>query len=102
MIKKIDNTLSGITKKKIKGHVSEYYHVVKTKLIAIDGIKQSSSDLISSQIKSYYLKTSQIHEDQQSIYEEMVKWLNKKTNSISYDASSIIISFFIQNCEVFK
>jgi len=99
---KVDDTLSVLTKRKIKGHVSEYYNVVKSKLIAVDAIKQSSSELISSQIKSYYIKMSQIHDDQQSIYEEMVTWLNKKTNSVSYDASSIIVSFFIQNCEVFK
>lgn len=99
---KVNDTLSILTKRKIKGHVSEYYNVVKIKLIAVDAIKQSSSELISSQVKAYYLKMSQIHEDQQSIYEEMVNWLYKKTNSISYDASSIIISFFVQNCEVFK
>lgn len=99
---KVDNTLSVLTKRKIKGHVSEYYNVVKSKLIAVDAIKQSSSELISSQIKSYYIKMSQIHDDQQSIYEEIVNWLYKKTNSISYDAASIIVSFFIQNCEVFK
>lgn len=99
---KINNTLSPLTKRKIKGQVSEYYHIVKSKLIAVDAIKQSSSELISSQIKSYYIKMSLIHDDQQSIYEEIVNWLNHKTNSISYDASSIIVSFFIQNCEVFK
>lgn len=97
---KTDDTISPLTKRKIKGDVTQYFSIVKQKLKEVDSLKQSASDIISSQVKTYYLKMKSIHSDQQSIYEEMIRWLHKKTNSKSYDASSIVVSFFIQNCEV--
>ena len=98
---KTNDTLKPITKRKIKKDVAQYFNFVKDKLKAVDSLTQTSSELIAQQIKTYYLKTSLINKNQEEVYYSLVQWLYKKTNSKSIEASAIIISFFIQNCEVF-
>jgi DNA repair ATPase RecN len=103
--KEIDNktnvTLKPLTKRKIKNDV-EYFKFIQSKLKAVDSIKPTSSDLIAQQIKSYYIKMEGIFSTQEEIYYEMVKWINQKSNSSSEQASGVVISFFVQNCEIFK
>ncbi|MEI3527074.1 MAG: ABC-three component system protein [Bacilli bacterium] len=40
-------------------------------------------------------------DDQNIIFNKMVEWLKFKTQEITNDACEIVISYFIQNCEVF-
>jgi hypothetical protein len=39
--------------------------------------------------------------DQQTIFENIVAWLNAKTHPEIPDATEILASFYVQNCEVF-
>ena len=98
---KTNSSLTPVTKRKIKTDVSQYFNFIKDKLKEVDALQQTSSELIAQQIKTYYLKTALINSNQEEIYHSLVLWLFKKTNSRSIEASNIIISFFIQNCEVF-
>lgn len=99
--RKADGTLKPLTKRKIKRDV-EYFKFIQEKLKAIDSIEPTRSELIAQQIKSYYIKLEGIYATQEEIYYEMAKWLSKKTKSSNEQASSIVISFFVQNCEVFR
>jgi hypothetical protein len=99
---KTNHTLKPITKRKIKNDVAQYFNFIKEKLKEVDALQQTSSELIAQQVKTYYLKTSLINLNQEAVYYALVQWLFKKTNSRSIEASGIIISFFIQNCEVFQ
>lgn len=98
---KTDDSIGNLTKKKIKANVEEYYQTIKTKFIEIDGLKPKTTELLSTQIKGYYIKMSQIHTKQNDIFEAIVEWLFKKTNESSREACEIIISYFIQSCEIF-
>jgi hypothetical protein len=60
------------------------------------------SQVISLQIKVYYLKQKQMEFDQQAIFDNIVKWICMKTNPRSSDAAEILASFFVQNCEIFE
>lgn len=98
---KTNDSITKLTKRKIKSNVEEYYQNIKAKFKEIDGVKPLTTEVLSSQIKTFYLKTSQIHENQNDVFNAMVDWLYNKTNRTSKEACEIIISYFIQNCEVF-
>jgi hypothetical protein len=60
-----------------------------------------TTEIISSQIKTHYLLLKQQGGNQKEIFEAMVSWLQKQTKQDNREASEIIISYFIQNCEIF-
>lgn len=98
---KTDETLSGLTKRKIINDVTDYYIYIKEQFKLLDKQEQNSFELIATQVKVFYLKLRKTESSQQTIYEQLIEWLFKKTENSSKEACSIIISFFIQNCEVF-
>jgi len=98
---KLDSTISRPTKVKIKGNVREYYIFISKKFSELDNVSSDFSEIISLQIKTYYLKQKSIGLDQQAIFENIVSWIYAKTKPKTNDAAEIMASFFIQNCEVF-
>lgn len=98
---KLDSTISRPTKTKIKSNVREYFVFIKRKFSELDKAELDFSDIISLQIKTYYLKQKQMGLDQQAIFENIVAWIHAKTQPRTTDAAEILASFFIQNCEVF-
>ena len=52
-------------------------------------------------IKSCYEKMKAITNNKEYIFNEIVNWIMKHTGSKSQVACEIVVSFFIQNCEVF-
>ena len=61
-----------------------------------------SAYLISTQIKSFYLKQKILESSQQKIFNNIVDWIHNKTHPETNDAAEIIASFFVQNCEIFE
>ena len=98
---KLDSTISRPTKLKIKGNVREYYIFIRKKFSELDSVNSDFSEIISLQIKTYYLKQKNMGIDQQAIFENIVAWIYAKTKPKTNDAAEIMASFFIQNCEVF-
>lgn len=98
---KLDDTISRPTKRKIKSNVSEYYIFIRRKFAALDHAKGDLSEIISLQIKSYYLKQINSGFGQQAIFDNIVAWINAKTKPKTNDVAEILTSFFVQNCEVF-
>lgn len=98
---KLNSTLTRPTHRKIKSQVRDYYLFIKEKFSVLDQSEAELSETISLQVKAYYLKQKRLGLDQQDIYENIVAWINAKTKPKTADASEIIASFFIQNCEVF-
>ena len=58
-------------------------------------------NVFSMQIKLCYLKECTHGRSQQEVYNAIVEWLKNMTNG-SRDACDVIVSFFVQNCEVFN
>lgn len=91
--------------RKIKGNVVDYYQLIKDSFLSLEENEKYLGifEIIATQIKSFYLKTKQEINDKEKIFELLVDWLYKKTDSeFSKITCEIMISFFIQNCEVFK
>lgn len=95
-----ESTLS--LRKDIKANVKDYYSVIKSKLAEIEKLKISQSEKISLEFKLYYLELKDKTDlSQEDVFEEMINWLKKKTKK-SRNSCKIVVSFFIQNCEVFE
>ncbi|MCB4782746.1 MAG: HNH endonuclease [Sulfurovum sp.] len=97
---KANDTLTPLTLRDIKNDVSDFFHIIKHEFQNIDAINSGKAEEIATQIKSFYLKAKSKDNNQEKIFKYLTTWLHSKTN-ISEKASSIVISFFIQDCEVF-
>ena len=100
--RKLNESISKPTKRKIRNNVADYYISIKSKFASIDRENPDSANLISTQIKSYYLKQNRLGLSQQEIFANIVDWIHTKTHPETNDAAEIIASFFVQNCEIFE
>ena len=98
---KIENS-HALLKKKVKYDVAEYYLYIRKLFSEMEKENTGIFDLIAGQIRAFYLNISMYLKDQEEIYEYISKWLYERLNIGSIEACRIVVSFFIQNCEVFK
>lgn len=98
---KLNDTITIPTRRKIQDNVNNYYHFIKDRLSELDRVDSGKSEVIRSQVKSFYAKQAQIETDQQIIFENIVDWVSKCTRPRSIEAAEIVTSFFVQSCEVF-
>lgn len=87
---------------KIVSDVTQYHSYIKQKLQQLDEVKSGCSELIADEIKLCFKKEkfSQLFLSQEEIYDAIVEWLISKTNGKRI-ACEIVVSFFVQECEVF-
>jgi tRNA pseudouridine-54 N-methylase len=98
---KLNATITNLTKRKVKNNVRDYYLFVKGSLSSLDQKYQDLSEVISYQVKTYYLKQKGMGITQQEIFENVVAWLNVKTKPETPESTEILASFYVQNCEIF-
>ena len=98
---KLNSTITPIIKRKIHTNVQYYFPFIKQKLANIERLQPTNAELISTQIKAYYLTQKLAHTSQEVIYRNITTWIMHKTNQTSAEASEIVTAFFIQNCEIF-
>lgn len=101
---KIDDKIqknNKILNHKIKEDVSYYYLFIKKCFAEIDKTDMTF-EIIAGQIKSFYKKISSITSDQNKIYDSIANWIFDKYKVGNIEAYKIIVSFFVQNCEVFE
>lgn len=99
--KKTDDSITVLTKRKIHQNVQDYFYKINTKFKELDYLEPMTTEIISSQIKTHYLLLQKQSNNQKEIFNAMVTWLQKQTKQNNQEASEIIISYFIQNCEIF-
>lgn len=84
--------------------VLRYYPFVEKQFSLYDGTQKKSFNTIRGEVSVCYEKLEQEQVDQSEIRELLIDWLLEK-NGLGPEhrvAASILISFFIQNCAVFK
>ena len=79
----------------------QYFNFVKQELQELDSAKGGKFDLIASQVRQHFLRVSQTDLFQEHVFDQIVEWLQNKTNG-DRSACEIVASFFVQNCEVFN
>lgn len=99
---KANKTLTRLTKRKIKSDVAEYYLFIKDQFAELDKTNADTFETIATQVKAFYMVLKKAGHTQEDIYQNLSEWLSKKTESSSIEACKIVISFFVQNCEVFS
>lgn len=88
---------------RVKDDVASYYLLIRNLFADLDKSNDNATfDTIAIQIKSFYTKVKTITNDQEQIYNHIATWLYDKNKVGSIEAYKIIVSFFVQNCEVFS
>lgn len=99
---KLNDEFDKILKKQIKNNVSQYYNYIKMEFLHIEKVTPGKFDLIAGQIKSFYLNAKLECDNQVSIFNKVAEWLQIRIGNCSLEACKVVVSFFIQNCEVFE
>lgn len=99
---KANSSLPNILKKQIKNDIRDYFLFIQEIFSKIDKENASKFDTLAMQVKGFYHKCMQTTQNQEQIYMSLVTWINKKTGYHSQKACEILVSFFIQDCEVFS
>ena len=60
----------------------------------------TKSQLIYSQVRTFYLKQKSLGLPKQEIYQNVVMWFQNATKTDMIEAPEVIAAFFVQNCEV--
>ena len=82
-------------------YVTNYYPYIRELFKNQEGINGFRLDTLSLQIKSCFTKLNAITEDKAAIFNQLVDWVAIKTCTNSKEACQAVVSFFVQNCEVF-
>ena len=68
----------------------------------MDGKNGFHMQILSGQIKSCFVKMNDVTSDKSKIFDYIVNWVKTKTSTHSKEACEIVVSYFVQNCEVFN
>lgn len=88
-------------KNRIGMYVTNYYPYIRDCFKELEGINGFRLTALSLQIKSCFIKLEGISDNKTDIFNQLVDWVMAKTLSTSRDACEAVVSFFVQNCEVF-
>nr|WP_282557224.1 ABC-three component system protein [Providencia heimbachae] len=99
---KIDNSISLPNEIKISEYAKMYYSPIKDSFKILELENKASTDFIFQQVKCYYLALKIENLTQDEIFLNMCNWFMTKTEITELAKAEILVSFFIQNCEVFS
>lgn len=97
---KIEDEYS-LLRRKIQYNVCSYFNFIKENLKNVSDEKNKKFEVIACEVRMAYLKAAQTTENKIVIFNCLVEWLNSKIPEATRDSCEIIISFFVQDCEVF-
>lgn len=99
---KLEKDFSPITKRHIISDVTDFYPFIRGLFMETERNTPGKFDLIATNVHAFYLQLKISLNKQETIYDEMAKWIQSKTPNSSLDACKVVVAFFIQNCEVFE
>ena len=97
---KCKSALPELIIRKIKRNVTDYYPYVKREFRVLEQEYPTKSQLIYSQVRTFYLKQKSLGLAKQQIYQNVVMWFQNATKTDMIEAPEVIAAFFVQNCEV--
>ncbi len=97
---KIDKTTERPLFKKVQNNVMDYFSEMKDLFVE----EQESKDLIYEQVrkKIKYQYKHTAGKTQHEVFDKLVTWLMAEVQSNDREACEAVISYFVQNCEVFS
>lgn len=97
-----DSSINNILKRNIKTNVTYYYTLIEDLLKQANSREIDSAEEISMRVKLYYIELKRKGINQKESFNFLVDWLHQMTGSKCRTTSEIIISYFVQHCEVFE
>jgi uncharacterized protein YbaR (Trm112 family) len=97
---KCKSALPELIIRKIKRNVTDYYPHVQREFRALEQEYPAKSQLIYSQVRTFYLKQKSLGLPKTTIYQNVVTWFRNVTRTEMIEAPEVIAAFFVQNCEV--
>lgn len=94
----------GILIHRISDDVVRYYKFIEEQFRMADSYQSNTFERIAGEVRLAYEKLEGNGITQEKIYDELVEWMMRtiKFEDRYRSPVSIIISFFVQNCEVFR
>ena len=90
-----------LLKNRVSMYVTSYYPYIRDCFKELEGSNGFRLNALSLQIKSCFTKMEGISDNKSTIFDQLVSWIMSKTLSTSREACEAVVSFFVQNCEVF-
>jgi len=99
---KTDETFGPLNEMKVNQLVMNFYPHIKESLKQLELESKASSVFICSQVKSYYAALLMSEFNQSEIFERMCEWFTVNTGISERTKAEVLVSYFIQNCEIFS
>lgn len=87
---------------KIKAQVAYFYTEIKKLFQQLDQRAPNTSEIIFSEVRTYYLTLKRENLSQSQIYDHLISWIKTNTKETNSIAVEVLVCFFIQNCEVYS
>lgn len=91
-----------LLKNKVKHYIDNYYYFIKKEFQNLDETPGFSFEALTFQVRAAFVKFEKEGASKLQIFDCLVDWIYNKTTSSNKIACEAIISFFVQNCEVFR
>lgn len=98
---KLKNTISELLLRNIKDFVNQYYTFVDECFAQLEKDTGNAS-IIGASMKIYFLEQKKLKIDNAQIYYNMVDWVLSNSQLENREAAMVVVSYFIQHCEVFE
>lgn len=87
----------------VKNDVVLYYRYIESVFADLDERRSETFNIIASQFKQTCLKLKAEKIDPPAVFEGIINWVKSKSgvSDVNDVAIRIVVSFFVQNCEVF-
>jgi uncharacterized protein YbaR (Trm112 family) len=99
---KQDETFGLINQIKVINFILIFFTPIREALKDLEKQEKAKSTVICSQVKSYYAFLLMKEFNQDEIFEKMADWFMINTGITDRSKSEVLVSFFIQNCEVYS
>lgn len=97
---KVGGKLEQLSKNRVQFEIAHYYQCVREAFRALENSHTSSAQQILLQVKTYYLELTKLTLSHAEILDSIAGWVASRTGA-TQEASHILASFFVQNCEIF-
>lgn len=99
---KTDDTFGIINEMKVSQYVLSFFIPIRDSLKSLELQEKAKSAFIYAQVRSYYTLLLMKGYDQKEIFEKLCSWFMTNTGITERDKAEVLVSYFIQNCEVFS
>ena len=82
--------------------VLRYYRFLELQFKQMERTSNFNFRKVQNEVSQMFETLDDMNMAQPEIFEQMIRWLEEKTGCHNRDALEVVISFFVQNCEVFN